>query len=162
MSVTGPTDNDPCARGGALGRRRRWNHSPVARFTTVDTTGAPSTTRHSDVANHGSPSVAFVEPSSGSTTTVPRGASPTAGVLHPALLGEHVESGREERIDAERVDFEVDVVLTGAQTGVVPVLVRRDGLPRPLADPAEKCQHRLRLVGAQQRLVLGGLHGRGR
>src|SRR5918993_5785158 len=70
-SSAGGLTRSGCASDRAPPPATASNVSPVARFDTIATAGAPLTTRHSDVANHGSPSVAFVEPSSGSTTTMP-------------------------------------------------------------------------------------------
>ena len=136
------------------------NHCPVARLVTIEATGMPSITRHSEVANHGNPSVALVEPSSGSTTTVPRRRT-SGGALQPALLRQHVEARSEERFDAQRVDFQVDVVLTGTHTRLVPIHVRRHRFTRAIADLGEQRQHRRGLVNAEW-LVLSGVHGRGR
>src|SRR3954467_5530097 len=43
--------------------------TPVAWLTTNETAGPSSSTKHNDVANHGRPRLAFVEPSMGSITT---------------------------------------------------------------------------------------------
>ena len=44
--------------------------SPVARLVTTEASGPSASTAQSDAANHGRPSEALVEPSTGSTTTV--------------------------------------------------------------------------------------------
>jgi len=56
------------------------NRVPVAWFTTSATRGPSRSTTHSDVAHQGRPADAFVEPSTGSSTTI-RSRSPCASPL---------------------------------------------------------------------------------
>ena len=85
--------------------------------------------------NHGTPRDAFVEPSSGSTTTTGR----SARALYPALLRQHREPRREEPIEARPVGIEIDRVLTVPQPRRPPHGVR----PQHFGDGVGHVEERL-------------------
>ena len=115
--------DDRLAEHGAPGRaqrprRRATPHrharpttlAPDAWLTTSATAGPSSSTTHIDVANHGTPRLQFVEPSSGSITTVGR-----AGDRRSPLSSDSTPTpARREHVERGRVGHEVERVLAVA------------------------------------------------
>ena len=116
-----PDRHGPAPTTSRRDRRSPRTARPWRGWSPSTATGTPSTTQHNDVANHGRPRLAFVEPSSGSTTTIPRRCPSAPACWMPALLRQHVEPGGEQRLDAHRVDLDIDVVLAGPHARLGPV-----------------------------------------
>ena len=115
---TAPTSDRRSSRApdGAIGSpsqrapppRTASKRAPLARLTTRAASGPSASTAHRLVANHGMPRLAFVEPSSGSSTTV-TGAVGVGGARTPptARRRRPLEHG----LDGDVVGGEVAVVL---------------------------------------------------